>query len=122
MEKKLLIIDDNAQDQKVFKRYMMQAGYQNVLFADTGEKGVDMVKTEKPDLVILDTELPGIDGFETCRRIKEISGQGTSVIVLTGQIDAVDAGKARQNGADDYCVKTADCLPLLEAIKKVLKS
>jgi two-component system response regulator MtrA len=122
MEKKLLIIDDNVQDQKVFKRYMLQVGFQNVLFADNGEKGVEMVKAEKPDMVILDTELPGIDGFETCRRIKEIGGGQTRVIVLTGQIDAVDAGKARQNGADDYCVKTADCLPLLEAVRKILAS
>ncbi len=114
---KILVIDDNEQDQKVAKRYLAQAGYEDVAFADTGEDGVEMAERERPSLVVLDTDLPGINGFETCKRIKEIEGLDTKVIVLTGLIDAVDAGKARENGADDYCVKTSDCASLLDTIK-----
>jgi DNA-binding response OmpR family regulator len=117
---KILVIDDNPQDQKIVKRYLDRFGYGDVIFANTGETGIAMVKSEKPDIVITDTNLPGMDGFEVCRQVKGIEGAGTSVIVVTGHIDAVDAGRARECGADDYCVKTADCSLLLEAIKNLI--
>ena len=120
MENKILIVDDNDQDIKIMKRYLGQAGYEDVVFSHTGEGGVDAVIKEKPDLVILDTSLPGIDGFEACKRIKSMRSEGPIVIIMTGLIDAVDAGKARKSGSDDYCVKTSDGTPILESVAKFL--
>lgn len=120
MDKKILVIDDNEQDQKIMKRHLSVAGYDNVIFAESGEVGLEKTENEKPNLIIADTQLPGIDGFEVCKKIKENDALNAKVIMMTGVIDAVDAGKAREMGADDYCVKTADCVPLIEAIGKLI--
>ena len=121
MGKKILIIDDTDTDRKIVIRYLNRAGHDNIITAGTGEEGVEKAASEKPDLVITDTNMPGIDGFETCRKIREASGKVTpKIIVTTGAIDAVDAIKARKAGADDYCVKTSDCSQLLTAVKNLL--
>lgn len=119
--KKILIIEDNEQDRKIMKRFLNEAGFEEILFAESGEEGLNKAKSEKPDLVILDTLLPGMDGFQTCRQIREAHGPTTpKIIVTTGSVDAVDAVKARKAGADDYCAKTSDYLPLIEAVKKLV--
>jgi len=116
---KILIIEDNPQDQKIFQRYLIRAGYAQVLLAANGEEGLALAVKERPQIVVTDTNLPGMDGFEICRRVKAIDGLNARVIVMTGQVDAVDAGKAREHGADDYCVKTSDCAPLIAAVKNL---
>ena len=117
---RILVIDDNDQDRKIMERHLKKAGYGEVDLAETGEQGVEKAIAKKPDLVITDTMLPGIDGFEVCRQIKEKFAENSpKVIVMTGSIDAVDAVKARKLGADDYCVKTADGSSFLEAVKKL---
>jgi DNA-binding response OmpR family regulator len=116
---KILVIDDNDQDRKIIERFLRKSGYSEVLLAETGEQGVEKAIAEKPDLVITDTILPGIDGFEVCRLIKDkFGGAGPKVVVMTGSIDAVDAVKARRLGADDYCVKTTDASTFIEVIKR----
>lgn len=121
MGKKILIIDDTESDRKIVKRYLNKAGYDDVLMAESGERGVALAASEMPDLVITDTNMPGIDGFETCRQIRETHGKETpKIIVTTGAIDAVDAIKARKLGADDYCVKTSDADQLMAAVKTLI--
>ena len=90
------------------------------MFAKNGKEGLEKAKKELPDLVITDTVLPGIDGFEVCRQIKQKEALDTKVIVMTGVIDAVDAVKAREMGADDYCVKATDGKPLVGAVKNLM--
>lgn len=117
---KILVIDDNDQDRKIIERFLKKAGYDEVILAETGEKGVESAINDKPDIVITDTLLPGIDGFEVCRQIKEKMGpSGPKVVVMTGAIDAVDAVKARKLGADDYCVKTSDATAFIDAVKRI---
>jgi DNA-binding response OmpR family regulator len=121
MDKKILIIDDTDADRKIMKRFLNKAGYDNILMAETGEAGVAMAESEKPDLVITDTMMPGIDGFETCRRIRaKYDDKAIKVIVVTGAIDAVDAIKARKAGADDYCVKTSDPGQIITAVQSLI--
>jgi len=120
--KKILIIDDSEQDRKIMKRFLNKAGYEQIIMAETGEEGVKKAEFEKADLVIIDTLLPGIDGFEVCRQIRQIEGSTIPrIIMITGTVDAVDAVKARRAGADDYCVKTTDFLPLIEAVKNLVE-
>ncbi|MFH1359739.1 MAG: response regulator [Candidatus Omnitrophota bacterium] len=116
MAGKILLIDDNEQDLKIMKRYLSPLGFDEILMAETGEQGLELAKTEQPDIVITDTQMPGVDGFEVCQKIKE-AGLESKVIIITGHIDAVDAVKAIKMGAADYCVKTDDYDFLLQAVK-----
>ena len=117
---KVLIVDDDDGD-----RVLMQQAIENAKFdveihtAATGEEGVKKSVDLKNQLVvILDTNLPGIDGFETCKQIKTVKEMDPQVIICTGVIDAVDAAKALEVGADDYCVKTSDFENLLEVLSE----
>ena len=65
--------------------------------------------------------LPVMDGFEVCERIKANKDLGTKVMVITGKIDAIDAPRAREAGADDYIVKTSDLSIMINEIRKLLK-
>ena len=117
---KVLVVEDNEQDRKIIKRFLNKAGYDNVVMAVTGQEGIDEAKKEEPELIILDTILPDMPGFEVCRRIRQIDElKYVKIVIQTGSIDAVDAVKAKQVGADDYCVKTSDCAPLLLAVKNM---
>jgi twitching motility two-component system response regulator PilH len=121
MGKRILIIEDNADDLLIIENYLARSGYNEIITAGDAAEGVKKAKEENPDLVISDTLLPGSNGFEVCRQIREIYGQERpKIIIMTGSIDAVDAVKARKVGADDYCAKTSDCAPLLEAVKKLI--
>jgi DNA-binding response OmpR family regulator len=121
MDKKILIIDDSEQDLKIMKRFLKKAGYEDIITAATGNEGVEKARSEKPAMVVSDTILPDIDGFEVCRQIREAMGpENPKIIITTGAIDAVNAVKARKMGADDYCAKTSDAAPLLENIRKYL--
>lgn len=116
----ILVIDDNQDDRDLSMIMLNRAGYRNVISAKSGEEGLDVARDQKPDIVIADTNLPGINGVETCRRIKAIDGYSPKVIVMTGQIDSVDAAKARDAGADDYVVKTSEWKELLSAVQQIV--
>jgi len=122
MERKILIVEDSEQDRKIMKRFLNKAGFNNIHFAEIGKEGLRKVEAEKPDLLITDTMLPDTNGFEICRQARELAGKDLKIVITTGSIDAVDAVKAKEVGADDYCAKTSDCLPLLEAVTNLLKT
>lgn len=118
MGKNILIIDDNEQDRKIMEKLIKKAGYEQISTVGTAEEGLSEVKSKKPDLVIVDTMLPGTDGFELCRQIREEqASHNPKVIIITGSIDAVDAVKAKRVGADEYCAKNIDFSALIETIK-----
>ena len=120
-DKTILIVEDDSQDREIISKCLKEAGFEKILTAETGEAGVEKAKNEKPTLIITDTRLPGMNGFEVCETIKKDETLAEAkVIIMTGQIDAVDAVKAKRVNANDYCVKTADCESLLEAIRTQL--
>ena len=120
MGKNILIIDDNEQDRKIMTKLIKKAGYEDISTAGTAEEGLSHVISKRPDLVIVDTMLPGTDGFELCRQIREKQvSYNPKVIIITGSIDAVDAVKAKRVGADDYCAKNTDFSVLIDAIKGI---
>jgi len=121
MGKKILIVEDNDDDLLITKRYLNKAGYDEIVSAGNVAEGVKKAIDEKPDLVITDTLLPDSNGFVVCSKVREVYGkENPKIIIITGSVDAVDAVKARRVGADDYCAKTSDCAPLLEAVKKLI--
>ena len=119
---KIVIVEDDKFLRELITQKVQKEGYQ-VVEATNGEEGVAKTKAEKPDLVLLDLILPGIDGFEVLRQIKEDSEiSGIPVVILSnlGQKDDVERGI--QLGAADYLVK-AHFTPgeILAKIKAVLK-
>ena len=121
MSKTILIVDDELNMRIALADVLVGCGYK-VIKAANGKEALDKVHKENPDLILLDTRLPGIDGDEVCRQIKKVEGLNIKVIVYTGYVDAVDADKARASGADDYIVKTTDISFLLERIKNLLNN
>ena len=121
MEKgvKILLVDDDPNTLTVLADLLTEEGYDTVVTAD-GKEALDKMDREKPDVALVDTRLPGMDGYEVCRRIKEMPGLTTKVIIYTAYVDAVNVAKAREVGADDFIGKTADFANMRQAIKEVL--
>lgn len=115
---KILVVDDSNSDRALIKQYLHEE--HGVVEAESAEQALGIVEQESFDLVLLDTNLTGIDGFEACQKLKNLPGAAFKVVMMTGAIDVVDAVKARKMGADDYCVKTFDCEDILRAVKEII--
>lgn len=101
----ILIIDDNPTNLSILFEYLTNYGFK-VFVALDGETAIEQIEYTQPDLILLDVMMPGIDGFETCRRLKAISiTQDIPVIFLTALADTVDKITGFQIGAVDYITK-----------------
>ena len=116
---KFLIVEDSRHDGEVIKHVLNQEGYNDIDIVATGEEAIPIVKEKELDFVLVDTKLPGMDGFDVCSEIKSIESFHGKVIIMTGLVETVDAAHARSVGADDYCAKTTDCSHLVDAIKNL---
>ncbi len=87
--------------------------------AESGKEGVNLVKNESPDVVILDLNLPDISGFEVLKNLRKFSS--VPVIILTVRADDADVLKGLESGADDYIIKPFNYLTLLARVKAVLR-
>jgi DNA-binding response OmpR family regulator len=118
--KKILIIEDSITIMKALTVLLENKGFET-LSAENGELGVELAMNGHPDLIVLDTVLPGIDGFEVCRTIKlRLQDKAPKIIVMTGDIRAVNSAQAREAGADEYVAKTSDFSSLFSAINKLI--
>lgn len=116
---KILIIEDETALLYALKAELSHNHFE-VITAVDGEKGLEILEQQKPDILILDLLLPGIDGFEVLRRMKKNATiQNIPVIVLTNLGDKENLEKSKKLGADDYLVKTDYTLD--EVIKKLEK-
>lgn len=122
MSKKILFVEDEPTLQKAIGEVLTQEGFQ-VFSALDGEKGMEMIKTEKPDLVLLDLILPKKDGFEVLKEMKENNElKNIPVIVLTNLEGVGDVEKALSLGATTYLVKANYELDdVVEKVKQNIK-
>ena len=105
MSPRVLVVEDNALNLKLVRDVLEHAGY-DVAAAATGELGVASAATETPDLVLLDLQLPGIDGHETLRRLRDgVLPDGVPVVAVTALAMAEDRDRARSAGFDGYLEK-----------------
>lgn len=119
---KLLLVEDNEMSRDMLSRRLVRRGYEVAVAVD-GAQGVEMARTERPDLVLMDLSLPVIDGWEATRRIK--AGQETRhlpVIGLTAHAMASDRDKALEAGCDDYDTKPIELERLLQKVEALIQS
>ena len=122
MSKTILVVEDDKFLRELIVQKLIKEGYE-VVEATDGEQGIKKIKEEKPDLVLLDLILPGIDGFEVLSKMKEDPGiSSTPVIVLSNLGQKEDVERGLSLGAADYLIK-AHFTPgeIIEKIKKNLK-
>ena len=118
MPGKILVVDDEPMVTEVVERYLRLNGY-DVMTAGDGRDGLDRARTWRPDLVILDIMLPGMDGIEVCRQIRE--REALPVILLTAKGEEFDKILGLEMGADDYVVKPFSPGELVARVHSVLR-
>jgi DNA-binding response OmpR family regulator len=117
----ILVIDDEKDIQQLIRYNLEKEGYQ-LLFADTGEKGFELARSKKPDLILLDLMLPGIDGLEVCRMLRASRDtQGIPIIMLTAKNSDTDQIVGLEMGAQDYVAKPFSVKVLLARVKNVFR-
>ncbi len=114
----ILVVDDEPQIRRVLRSTLTAHGYV-LTDAKTGEEAVDIVRKSKPDLILLDLNMPGMNGIETCREIRAFSS--APIIMLTVRNAERDKVQALDAGADDYVVKPFGIEELLARVRASLR-
>ncbi len=115
---KVLVIDGDEDVCELISNYFDKAGY-NVACCGDGAEGIEMFRSERPDIIILDLMLPGMDGLDVCKEIRKSSN--VPLIMLTARVDEVDRVLGLEMGADDYVTKPFSPRELLARVKAVLR-
>jgi DNA-binding response OmpR family regulator len=118
MAKKILVIDDEPKIVEICSDYLHAAGY-DIITAGDGLQGLAMARSQKPDLIVLDLMLPGMDGLDLCRTLQHESS--VPIIMLTARIEETDKLIGLALGADDYITKPFSPRELVARVRTVLK-
>ncbi|MBI4428582.1 MAG: response regulator [Ignavibacteriales bacterium] len=119
-KKKLLVVDDEELVRKMVTLWFEREGF-SVISAENGTEGLRLAIQEKPDVVLLDIMMPGLHGFEVCKRIREQSSLAQTIIIMTSARSfKPDLDKAKELGANDYVIKPSDSANLLNTVNKHL--
>jgi two-component system cell cycle response regulator DivK len=120
MSTRVLVIEDNEDNRQIFHDLFTAAGFDVTLVA-TGEEGVERAAEHAFDVVLMDLQLPGIDGYETTRRIKALAhGAKVPIIAVTSYALSGDEAKARAAGCDGYVSKPFSPRALLATVREYL--
>jgi DNA-binding response OmpR family regulator len=114
----ILLVDDETSILDVVRYNLEKSNFQ-VITARDGLEALRLAQSEKPDLILLDLMLPGVDGFEVCRRLR--SESNIPIIMLTARDEEVDRVVGLELGADDYVVKPFSTRELIARVKSVLR-
>ena len=116
--KKILVVDDEPKIIQLTQDYLENAGF-SVISAGDGERALAIIQVEKPDLVVLDLGLPGVDGLDVCRSIRKTSS--LPIIMLTARDEETDKLVGLELGADDYITKPFSPKELVARVRSVLR-
>jgi CheY-like chemotaxis protein/MinD-like ATPase involved in chromosome partitioning or flagellar assembly len=120
-KRKILIVDDDPDLQRLMSLVLEMAGYE-VVTANNGAEALIKIRSDRPDLILLDIMMPEMDGFETCRRLRKLpEGAHIPVIMLSAADQVTDKVKGLRVGANDYVTKPADSRELLARIEAHLR-
>lgn len=118
---KILIVDDSPTIATMFERIFGREGHE-VATATDGVRGLELARALRPDLMVLDNLLPGLNGFDLCRTLKEdLATRSIKVLLLTGSQDAASAERGARAGADIYLTKQAGIACAVEAAAELLE-
>ena len=118
MSKRILAVEDHEENRRILRLLLASAGYE-MIEAVTGEEGVAMAERERPDLILMDIQLPGLDGYEATRRIKAIPAlRAIPIIAVTSYALSGDDRKALEAGCDAYVTKPFSPRALLAKIRE----
>jgi two-component system cell cycle response regulator DivK len=118
MKKRILVVEDQHDNRQILRDLLLPAGF-DLIEAWDGETAVSKAKAEHPDLILMDIQLPGIDGYEATRRIKaDPSLKTTPVIAVTSYALSGDEEKTRAAGCDGYVAKPYSPRQLLKKIRE----
>jgi len=118
MPKKILVIDDEPKIVEICKDYLHAAGF-SVVTAGDGEQGLEQTRLQKPDLIVLDLMLPGMDGLDVCRSLRRESN--VPIVMLTARVEEADKLVGLELGADDYITKPFSPRELVARVRTVLR-
>ena len=118
MGQTILVVDDEARIVKLVRDYLTRAGF-DVLDARDGDTALTMARVERPDLIILDLMLPGVDGLDICRRLRQESD--VPIIMLTARVEEADRIVGLELGADDYVTKPFSPGELVARVRATLR-
>jgi len=116
--KKILIVDDEEKIARVLKAYLEQTGFQ-VLTAYDGKAALERFQRDRPDFLILDLNLPGMDGLDVCRAVRRQSN--VPILMLTARVDEMDKLIGLELGADDYVVKPFSPREVVARVRTILR-
>ena len=120
MSKRILVVEDQDDNMQILRDLLDSVGYE-IIEARDGAEGVKVAKAERPDLILMDIQLPVLDGYEATRQIKaDPELRTTPIIVVTSYALSGDEDKAREAGCDDYVPKPYSPRQLLAKIMKYL--
>ncbi len=118
--RKVLVIEDNEDNLKIVTYALRRAGYE-VVPAVSGEAGVDAAERERPFFILMDINLPGIDGIETTRRIRRSAGDsGVPIIAITSYAMTGDRDRILAAGCNGYIEKPIDPITIVEHIHEII--
>jgi two-component system cell cycle response regulator DivK len=116
----ILVVEDNDKNRKLVRDVLTAKGYR-LLEAETGEEGLRLAHEQRPELVLMDIQLPGIDGIETLRRLRADAATATiPVVAVTASAMTHDRQKILAAGFDAYQSKPLSIRPFLELVREVL--
>ncbi len=117
---KILVVEDNEMNRDMLSKRLRRRGYQVVVAVDGGE-GLELARSEAPDLILMDMSLPVLDGWEATRRLKaDPATRSIPVIALTAHAMSEDRERALAAGCDDYDTKPVELPRLVEKIDALL--
>jgi two-component system alkaline phosphatase synthesis response regulator PhoP len=120
MAKKIIVVDDEPYIARVIKFKLEQEGY-NVISANDGQTGLQRIREEKPDLVLLDVMMPGLSGYDVCQQLKKDPAlSGIPVVILTAKGQERDREQGLNMGASDYITKPFSPNRLLELVRNMI--
>jgi two-component system cell cycle response regulator DivK len=121
MTKSILVVEDQEDNRQILRDLLSSTDYE-MMEAENGQEALDAVARQRPDLILMDIQLPVMDGYEATRRIKaNPDWQSIPVIVVTSYALSGDAEKARAAGCDDYVTKPYSPRQLLAKIREYLE-
>ena len=119
---RVLLVEDNEINRDMLSRRLIRRGFE-VIFAVDGQQGVDLARSERPDIILMDMSLPVLDGWEATRRVKaDNATRSVPVIGLTAHAMSGDRERAIEAGCDDYDTKPVELDRLIGKIERLLSA